>query len=62
MLEWVRRPLFRLLLVMVLSIALLVVGLAGCSQRVVGCGCVGVLNVGRGHVLKVMEGQLGILK
>ncbi len=51
-----------MILVMVSSVVLLVVGLAGCSRGVVGCGCVGVLNVGRGHVLKVMEGQLGILK
>ncbi len=47
---------------MVLLMVLLVVGSAGCSGRVVGCGWVGMLNVGRGPVLKVMGGWLGILK
>ncbi len=51
-----------MILVMVSGMVLLVVGLAGCSQVVMGCGWVGVLSVGRGHVLKVMGGQLGILK
>ncbi len=49
-------------LVMVSLMVLLVVGLAGCSRGVMGCGCVGVPNVGRGRVLKVMGSWLGILK
>ncbi len=47
---------------MVSGMVLLVVGLAGCSQVVMGCGWVGVLSVGGGRVLEVMEGRLGILK
>ncbi len=49
-------------LVMVSIMVLLVVGLAGCSQVVEGCGCGGMLNVGRGRVLKVVEGRLRKLK